>query len=309
MGNNLSGVFRLLPIAIGFFIIAAIAGRGCTKGPFGRSQVITISPAQELQLGREAYQSVLSEEGGHVVKSGPELNAVREVGERLRQAAEDPAVRKMLNINPNLQFEWEFSLVDSPQINAFCLPGGKVVVYTGILPVCRSVGNLQAGLAVVMGHEIGHALARHGAERMTRQEMVNIAQFAVASSLGNMDARNRAMVLAALGAGSEIGVLLPFSRAQESEADHIGIILMAAAGYDPRIAPRFWEAMSEKGGRHPPEFLSTHPNDEKRMHDLERWASTEAMSIFDRSPHVSLETPKRKIKPKVATKGEGWEIK
>src|SRR5262249_26117243 len=156
--------------------------RGCQEGPFGRHRVITMSPEQELQLGREAYQQVLSKERANIVQNDPAVDAVRAVGNRLRLAAEDPAIRKSLGIHDDLKLEWEFTVIRSRQINAFCLPGGKVAVYTGILPVCRT----DAGLAVVMGHEIGHALARHGAERMAQQELVQIGQVAVASSLGSL---------------------------------------------------------------------------------------------------------------------------
>src|SRR5262249_7308555 len=160
--------------------------------------------------------------------------------------AEDPAIRKTLGIHDDLKLEWEFTVIRSRQVNAFCLPGGKVAVYTGILPVCRT----DAGLAVVLGHEIGHALARHGAERMAQQELVQVGQVAVASSLGSLDPQKQQLILGVLGAGAQVGVLLPFSREHESEADHIGIILMAAAGYDPDEAPRFWVRMTEasKGG-------------------------------------------------------------
>jgi predicted Zn-dependent protease len=242
---------------------------------------------------------------------------VRQVGERLSRAADDPEIRKMLGIRPDLKLEWEFTVVHSKQVNAFCLPGGKVVVYTGILPVCRT----YAGLAVVMGHEIGHALARHGAERMAQQEMVTVGEIAVASSLGNMDFRKRAMVLGALGAGASVGVLLPFSRHQESEADHIGIILMAAAGYDPSEASRFWVRMSEKTGSGGTAFLSTHPSHETRSRDLQKWSSSDAMSVYNSFPHASnpdrlilesspgLVAPTKKPKERPALKGDGWEIK
>jgi predicted Zn-dependent protease len=278
-----TGLVRLIPVGIGFLVIAFIAARGCQRGPFGRTQVVTLSPQQELRLGAQAYQQVLSKERGNVLTSDDSATkAVREVGGRLARAADDPAIRNRLGVRGDLKFEWEFSVVRSSQVNAFCLPGGKVVVYTGILPVCRT----HAGLAVVMGHEIGHALARHGAERMAQQQMVDVGRLAVASSLGSLDPRKQMMVLGMLGVGAQVGILLPFSREHESEADHIGVILMAAAGYDPAEAPRFWlrmESASKGGG---PEFLSTHPSHGRRMQDLERWAADDARQLYDNSPHA-----------------------
>ena len=315
MGNS-SGLTRLVPILIGLVIIAGIAAKGCQVGPFGRSQLITISPEQELNLGRQAYQQVISKNRGNILPAGdPIVEKVRDVGNRLRHAAEDPQLRKKLGISPDLKLDWEFNVIRSNQINAFCLPGGKVAVYTGILPVCET----EAGLAVVMGHEIGHALARHGAERMTQEEMVSIGQAAVASTLGGLDPRSQQMVMGMLGAGANIGVLLPFSRSHESEADHIGIDLMAAAGYDPNEAPRFWMRMSRATGAGGPEFLSTHPSHETRISDLQQWVR-EAMPLYDRTspaPNRPLlgpgsfspgEVPKSSRKP-VTTKGPGWEIK
>ena len=160
MGNNLAGLTRLVPILIGMVIIAGIAAKGCQVGPFGRSQVITISPDQEVQLGRQAYQQILGKERGNVLPaSDPIVQKVRDVGNRLSRAGRRPPVLRRFKISQELKFNWEFNVIQSRQINAFCLPGGKVAVYTGILPVCQD----EAGLAVVMGHEIGHALWRHGA--------------------------------------------------------------------------------------------------------------------------------------------------
>ncbi|MCE9534527.1 MAG: M48 family metallopeptidase [Planctomycetes bacterium] len=311
----MSGSFRFIPLVIGLIVLASFMARGCKEGPFGRSQLITITPEQELQLGRQAYQQVLSKERSNVVQNDPIVDEVRDVGNRLRIAADDPAIRAKLGIAKDLKLEWEFNVVRSNQVNAFCLPGGKVVVYTGILPVCQN----DAGLAVVMGHEIGHALARHGAERMTQGQMYSIAQMAVASSLGGLDHKKQMMVMGMLGAGAQFGVLLPFSRSHESEADRIGITLMAAAGYDPREASRFWIRMSEKAGKSGPEFMSTHPSHETRVADLLVWEK-EALPYYENRPHApdrSLmnlgrdfsPTPKPRERQPVPNKGPGWEIK
>src|SRR5437867_8726459 len=161
MGNN-----RWAPLLIGVFIVVGLIFYGCQEGPFGRRRVVTLSPEQETRLGVQAFQQVLEQERGNIVREGPTVDAVRRIGLRLAKASEDPALRKAIHL-PDMPFEWEFRVVRSNQVNAFCLPGGKVVVYTAILPVCQT----EAGLATVMGHEIGHALARHGAERMSQQQM------------------------------------------------------------------------------------------------------------------------------------------
>jgi metalloendopeptidase OMA1, mitochondrial len=174
--------------------------------------------------------------------------------------------------------------VRSKQVNAFCLPGGKVVVYTAIFPVAEN----EAGLATVLGHEIGHALAHHGAERMAQEQLVKLGQLAVTESIDRLDPNQRQELYAVLGAGSRFGVLLPFSRKHESEADHIGLILMAAAGYDPREAIRFWQRMEEgsRGGQHA-ELMSTHPSHEHRIRDLEGWMS-EALALYEKSERQKI---------------------
>lgn len=220
----------------------------------GRKQFVDMSVEQEQALGLQSYAAVLSQED--VITRGPEADQVRSVGARIAKVVEGPG------------FDWEFNTIRSPQINAFCLPGGKVAVYSGILPVAQT----ENGLAVVMGHEIAHAIARHGAERMAQSRLFQMGQLAVGMSVRDMDEGTRRGVLGAFGLGAQYGLLLPFSREHESEADHIGLLLTARACFDPTEAPKFWSRMqaAHRSGN-PPEFLSTHPNPERRIDQLNSW--------------------------------------
>jgi len=173
-------------------------------------------------------------------------------------------------------FDWEFTLIVSPMQNAWCLPGGKVAVYSGILEVAQD----EEGLAVVMAHEIAHAIAQHGAERMLQEQLTQVGLLAVSSTLGGLDSATRGTLLALFGAGAQLGVLLPFSRDMESEADRIGLIYMARAGYNPEAAIGFWERMAAaREGPEPPEYASTHPSDATRIANLRKWLP-EAMEEY-----------------------------
>ncbi|MBY0585827.1 M48 family metallopeptidase [bacterium] len=268
---------RFIPV----LVMAAMAGlfllQSCQRGPFGRNQVIAIGPEEEKALGLQAFQQVLSE--SNVISRGPTVEAVTRVARRLAEASNSEPFRQAIGLPPQ-QFEWDFRVVDSDQINAFCLPGGKVVVFTGILPVAQT----EEGLATVVGHEIGHAIARHSAERMAQTKVVQMVQQGVAVSMSDMAPQQVQQVMGMLGVGSQVGILLPFSRNHESEADHIGILLMSAAGYDPHEASRFWIRMQEATSdqKRPPEFLSTHPNSERRAEDLEAWLP-EAIPLYQAS--------------------------
>ena len=220
----------------------------------GRSHLVTISRDEEVALGLQSYESVLNHE--RVISQGPEVDLVRGVGARIAKVADAPG------------FEWEFNLLSSDEENAFCLPGGKVAVYSGILPLTANPN----GLAVVMGHEIAHAIARHGAERMAQEQLAQMGMLAVGVASSDMDQNQRRAILGAFGAGTQFGIMLPFSRTHESEADHIGLMLMARACFDPNEAPKFWERMAqEKHGRAPPQFMSTHPSDATRIDQIKRW--------------------------------------
>jgi predicted Zn-dependent protease len=234
--------------------ILAMLLTSCQTVPMtGRHQLILISNEQELSLGEEAYKKTLK--SSKLSADAASTATVRRVGERIAKAANRP------------DYKWEFNLVEDKTPNAFCLPGGKVVVYTGILPFTKD----ETGLAVVMGHEVAHALARHGAERMSTGELAGIAGQTAAIIFGGGNPETEKQVEQAFGIGSSVGLLLPFSRHQESEADEIGLLLMAKAGYDPRQAIDFWKRMEQGQNGAPPEFLSTHPSDKTRINRIEGW--------------------------------------
>ena len=248
-------------VACSLFII------GCATTPVTkRRQLLVMSEEKENAMGLTAYQEVLKEEPLSHNKAAVEL--VRKVGQRIAAVADRP------------DFDWDFNVIEANTQNAFCLPGGKVAVYTGILPVCHS----EAGLAVVMSHEIGHAIARHGGERMSLQTVQNTAKGAVKYVMRDKSDDSQKIVLAAYGAGSQYGAILPYSRKHELEADHIGIMLMAKAGYDPAEAPKFWERFAgQKDGASPLEFLSTHPSDARRSAAL-RDVLPEAIELYQAAP-------------------------
>jgi predicted Zn-dependent protease len=236
----------------------------------GRKQLLDSSAQEEAALGLQSYREILSQ--SRVVNSGPVPQQVQTIAQRLFEAA--PKVEKYLADTAGTPvstdwsaFEWQVSVIESDQVNAFCLPGGKIAVYTGILPVAKN----EDGLAAIMGHEIAHALLRHGGERMAQQKLVQIGSMAAAMSTGEMDPQQRQMVMAAIGAGAQYGVLLPFSRSHESESDRVGLLLSAAACYNPEEAPKLWERMAELGNKKPPEFMSTHPAEGTRISQLNSW--------------------------------------
>lgn len=224
-----------------------------TNPETGESVRVALSSEQEQALGLQSYREVLSQ--SDVVTSGPEWELVTKVAQRLVRSVGDAGGA----------FRWEVSLIRSPQINAFCLPGGKIAVFTGILPVVES----EAGLAAVMGHEMAHAIARHGSQRLLRTNLAQTVMLGAQFSFTELDWNQRRMVIAALGAGAQYGVLLPFSRDHEIEADRMGVLYMARAGYDPAEAIAFWQRMQAASGRNgPPEFASTHPSGETRIAQL-----------------------------------------
>ena len=221
----------------------------------GRVAHVALSEGQEAALGLQSYEDVLSQ--SQVVSSGPEVELVQKVMKRLEAATRDSGKT----------MDWQVSVVASSQANAFCLPGGKMVVYTGILPITQS----EAGLATVLGHEMAHATSRHGSQRLLESKVSDtlLTGANAAIALGDMDMQKKMAVMGALGAGAKYGVILPFSRKHESEADEIGLYYMARAGYDPEEAIKFWERMEQNSnGAQPPEFMSTHPSHGERIERL-----------------------------------------
>lgn len=226
---------------------------GCKSAPMtGRKQLLILPESEELSLGVQAYSETLAEEtlSEHPRNTG----IVNRVGQRIAA------------VSGRSDYQWEFKLIASETQNAFCLPGGKVAIYDGILPVCQN----EAGLAVVMAHEVAHALARHGGERMSQGYASQGAQKVVSAITKKNMPDKHELLMQAYGLGTEYGVILPYNRKQESEADHIGVMLMAKAGYDPQEAPRFWQRFGsvKDGSQQQPEFLSTHPSDARRADDL-----------------------------------------
>jgi metalloendopeptidase OMA1, mitochondrial len=248
---------------------------GCETNPYtGRSQLLMTSVSQEMQMGAQAYNQVKSDPKMRVSQDPREIEPVKRVAARIVEAAKRSKYAEMAN-----QFHWEVTVIkDDKTANAFALPGGKMAIYTGIFPMAKT----EAGLAAVMGHEVVHALARHGAERMSQGQLTNAGLQVVgvaAGAAGGSGMLGQA-AMAALGAGAQVGVLLPFSRKHESEADYIGILLAADAGYDPRESVTLWERMGQSsGGDGPSEFMSTHPSHGTRIDQLKRWMP-EAMAIY-----------------------------
>jgi predicted Zn-dependent protease len=234
----------------------------------GRKQLRTMSVDQELKLGLQSYQQILSDNRQNLITSGEAYETVQAIGRDIAVAAEpwDPG------------FQWAFNVIRSEQANAFALPGGYTAVYTGLLPIAENVD----GLAVVMGHEVAHALAHHGAERMAQQNMQRIVGAGVSISSGGMDVSSQRAIMGVFGGISQYGYALPFSRAHESEADYIGLLLVARACYDPREAPKLWERMGQGAGATPPEFSSTHPAPETRVQNFKDWMP-EAVELYNQS--------------------------
>ena len=266
---------RWLPLVAAaiFFAYQYFTSEKFVNPETGRKSHVGLSTSQEAALGLQSYRQVLAQ--AQTVDSGPELEMVKRVASRLAAATG----------KAGQEFDWQVSLIRDGKVNAFCLPGGKIVVYTGIIPVAQS----EPALATVLGHEMAHATSRHGAQRVLQQNLAQTAMTGVAASLSDMDYDKQRLVMGALGAGAKFGVLMPFSREHESEADHIGLIYMARAGYDPQESIRFWQRMENTGGAQPPEFLSTHPSHGTRIQQLESWMP-KALEEYNRAPHAEKQS-------------------
>ena len=257
-------------------ILLAITFYYCSTVPItGRSQLHLISSADLNALSFQEYSEFLQQ--NKLSTDAQSTNLVKSVGFNIQKAVEKYFAQHNLSSELN-GYAWEFNLIESPEANAWCMPGGKVVVYSGILPITQN----EAGLAVVMGHEIAHAIAQHGGERMSQGLMQQLGGMALSVAIQNEPQTTQSIFMTAYGLGSTVGVILPFSRTQESEADRLGLIFMAMAGYNPNAALDFWTRMSQsKSGGSPPEFLSTHPSDQTRIANLKKYMP-EAMRYFQK---------------------------
>lgn len=237
----------------------------CSSVPVtGRSQLSLVSNDEMLSTSTQQYGEFLKT-NKVIPVDDKQTQLVKKVGLNIQHAVEE--YFRQHNLSQNLKgYHWEYNLVESKEVNAWCMPGGKVVVYTGILPVTKT----EMGLAVVLGHEIAHAVAEHGKERVSQAMLTELGGMALNEALKTNTEQTKQIWNTAFGLGAQYGVLLPFSRTQESEADHLGLIFMAMAGYDPHEALTFWQRMAAQGGDKPPELLSTHPSDDTRIADIQK---------------------------------------
>ena len=247
---------RLLGI-ISVALLLCIGLVTCYTNPVsGRKELSLVPVDQEVQLGEQAFSDIKQQTPVSVDQNA--MDEVQRVGQRIANSVSLPQAR------------WEFVLFNEPKtVNAFCLPGGKVGIYSGILPITQS----DPGLATVISHEVGHAVARHGGERMSQQLLIQLGGTGLSLALRNKPQQTMDLAMAAYGVGTTVGYSLPFSRKQELEADYMGLVFMARAGYDPQEAVSFWQrfkAWGDRQGGRPPEFLSTHPLDSKRIKALQK---------------------------------------
>lgn len=252
---------KLLIFSITGLVIYACASVAVT----GRKQLSLVSNAEIIPMSSQEYAAVIKK--GPISTNHEQTQMVKKVGAKIEKAVEEYMASKGLSSELS-GFAWEFNLIDDPKtVNAWCMPGGKVAFYTGIMPVCKD----ETGVAIVMGHEVAHAIANHGRERMSQQMVAQYGLATIGELLGQNPTAGQQLLMQAVGAGTNLGIL-KYSRDQESEADHIGLIFMTMAGYDPNQAPVFWERMaSMSGGSEPMEFLSTHPSHATRIQDLKGW--------------------------------------
>ncbi len=245
-------------------ILLALTVYYCSTVPItGRSQLNLISSGEMNSMSFQQYDEFLKQ--NKLSSNTSDVEMVKRIGARIQKSVETYFAQH--NLSKELDgYQWEFNLVESNEVNAWCMPGGKVVVYTGILPVAKD----ETGLAVVMGHEIAHAVAQHGNERMSQGLLQQLGGVALAIALKDQPETTQSIFMTAYGIGSTVGIMLPFSRTHESEADHLGLIFMAMAGYNPNAAVDFWTRMAANSQGAPPEWLSTHPSNETRIADIKK---------------------------------------
>jgi predicted Zn-dependent protease len=249
----------------------------CSTVPItGRRQLSIVPVSQVVSMSADSYSDLIK--SSKLSTNARDTAMVRSVGQKIAASAELFLRENGLQADL-VNYKWEFNLIDdSSTVNAFCMPGGKVAVYTGILLYTKD----QSGLAVVIGHEVAHAIANHGGERMSQMMIAEFGSMALAQAIKDKPAKTQQIFITAFGIGADIGVILPYSRSHELEADRIGLILMARAGYDPLAAVPFWERMNQQKGGRPPEFLSTHPAEESRIAGIQA-AIPEAMKYYNDS--------------------------
>lgn len=251
--------FKIIAIAAGALVVS------CATNPFsGKSTLALVPNSQVFPSSFQEYNKFLSE--SKVIKGTADAKRVENVGMKIKVAAE-----KWLNANGYKEYlngyEWEYKLIDSKEVNAWCMPGGKIAFYTGIIPICKD----DSGMATVMGHEVAHALANHGQQRMSAAQLQQIGGGVLDAATSGKSSSTRAIYAQAYGLGAQYGAMLPFNRSNESEADKIGLTLMAIAGYNPEESIAFWQRMSaSNSGASTPEFMSTHPSDATRIANLKK---------------------------------------
>ncbi|MDR2057595.1 MAG: M48 family metallopeptidase [Dysgonamonadaceae bacterium] len=271
------------------FLITVIC-YSCSSVPItGRQQLMLVSDEEVLNLSLQEYNEYIKTAPKSTDKTSAAL--VEKVGRKIADAVE--VYYKATGMESLLAgYSWEFNLINDSQINAFCMPGGKIVVYTGILPYTQD----ETGLAVVLGHEVGHAIAKHANERMSQQIALQMGETTIGTLLNKTSPTIQTVGAVVYGLGTQVGVMLPFSRKQELEADHLGLILMAIAGYNPDMAIPFWQRMSQQGGNSI-EFLSTHPSDNTRISEIQKeipeaWEFYNAVYGTNKKPANNTSKPK-----------------
>jgi predicted Zn-dependent protease len=264
----------------------------------GRRQLNLVSDSEILSLSLQQYNDYI-----RTAKLSTDRTAtamVTNVGSKIANAVTASYTYQGMESQLS-NFSWEFNLIDDPQVNAFCMPGGKIVVYSGILPVTQN----EAGLAVVIGHEVAHAIAKHANERMSQQMLAQFGAVGLGAIMSRSSSAAQSLGQTVFGLGAQYAVMMPYGRQQELEADHVGLILMAIAGYSPEVAVPFWEKMSQHGGSSIPEFLSTHPADATRIAGI-RSKLPEAMEYYNSIWGNNSNTNNPATPPRNTTTNENW---